>query len=412
MAPKKPKPDTAANMDGWIVIVLIVFALVCGAIAFLWWKAQVQLSLAQSRLEDLRSQTLREGQLVDRVRGDLIQSLHELAQQSLAGNSKQFLELAKSSFEKEHAQAQSQMEKLTTPLQGLLETYQKHVREIEKERQTGFARIEGEMKRMIESTALLSQETQGLKSALKRPHVRGRWGELQLRNCVELAGMSEFADVQFQDANEGDEQRLIPDMTVRMPGGRRVVVDAKTPLDAFLSALEATKDEQKSLEMGRHGRQVKEHVRKLSQKAYGENLKDSPDFTVMFLPNESFLYAALESVPDLVEYALQKKILIATPPTLIGLLKVIRFGWNEERLAENAARISAEGMELHKRLCDFVEAFVDLGKHLTKARTEYDSALSRLESRVIVQARRLEKLGAKSIKSLPEGMGESESTPS
>jgi DNA recombination protein RmuC len=190
-------------------------------------------------------------------------------------------------------------------------------------------------------------------------------------------------------------------MTVRRPGGRIVIVDAKTPLEAFMSSLEATHDEARASELVRHGRHVKDHVKKLSQKAYNENLKSAADFTIMFLPNESFLYAALETEPDLMEFAIQKKILIATPPTLIGLLKVIRYGWNEDKLAENAQRISEVGSELHKRVVDFVETFMDIGKHLAKAKTEYDAGLVRLESRVITQARRLEKLGAKSSKDLP-----------
>ncbi|MCB0385700.1 MAG: DNA recombination protein RmuC, partial [Bdellovibrionales bacterium] len=224
---------------------------------------------------------------------------------------------------------------------------------------------------------------------------------------IELAGMSEYSDVNFQDTTRMDDgQLLIPDMTVRMPGGRLVVVDAKTPLDAFIASLETTDPEVRDAEMIRHGRHVKEHIRRLSTRAYGETLDDSADFTVMFLPNESFLYAALESEPDLVEYALQRKVLIATPPTLIGLLKVIRFGWNEEKLAANAKLISDAGKELHKRVCDFIEAYTGVGKALDKARQEFDVGMMRLERRVLVQARRLEKLGAKSAKSLPDGLGE------
>src|SRR5690606_5405145 len=161
-------------------------------------------------------------------------------------------------------------------------------------------------------------------------NVRGRWGEVQLRNCVELAGMSEFADVTFQDAQQAkDGKTHIPDMTVRMPGGRVVIVDAKTPIDAFLAALETTDESERAAEMARHARHIKEHIKNLSSRAYTDNLKNSADFTVMFLPNESFLYAALEVEADIMELALQRKVLIATPPTLIGLLKVIRFGWNE-----------------------------------------------------------------------------------
>jgi DNA recombination protein RmuC len=189
-------------------------------------------------------------------------------------------------------------------------------------------------------------------------------------------------------------------MVVRMPGGRSVIVDAKTPIDAFLNSLEATTDEKRAAEMARHGRHVKEHVKRLSTRAYSEAVGESADFTVLFLPNESFLYAALEVEADIVEFALQKKVLIATPPTLIGLLKVIRYGWNEQKMAENAQRISEMGQELHKRICDFVETYVAVGKHLDKAREEFEKGRGRLESRLLVQARRFEALGAKSNKTL------------
>ena len=158
--------------------------------------------------------------------------------------------------------------------------------------------------------------------------------------------------------------------------------------------------------MLRHGQHVKNHIKQLSTKAYSEKLKNSADFTIMFLPNESFLYAALETQGDIIEFALERKILIATPPTLIGLLKVIRYGWNEQQLSENAKIISQVGTELHKRICDFVDAYSNVGKFLDKAQVEYHAGMTRLESRVLTQARRLERLGAKSHKSLPDGLGQ------
>ncbi|MBU0506413.1 DNA recombination protein RmuC, partial [bacterium] len=241
---------------------------------------------------------------------------------------------------------------------------------------------------------------------LRKPHIRGRWGEIQLKNCVELAGMSEYADFTVQSAQTTyDGKVLIPDMTVRMPGGHVVYVDSKAPLDAYMDSFEAKTDEEQAAALIRHGRQVKDHVKKLATKDYAANLEHSADFTVMFLPNESFLYAALEVESDLVEYALQQKILIATPPTFIGLLKVILYGWNEEKLARNAREISEAGRELHKRLVDFVEAFENVGKHLDKAKDEYEKGKSRLSSRVLVQARRMETLGIKSRKELPEPLG-------
>ena len=343
-------------------------------------------------------------------------SFRSLSLKALEGNNQQFLDLAQQILSKEVGNYQADMEKrdqgmklLLEPLKESLSKYQNFAQQIEVERQKAYIAIETELKRVTDTSISLSQTTAALKDALKKPHVRGRWGEVQLRNCIELAGMSEYSDVHFQTSTTiEDGQRLVPDMTVRMPGGRLVVVDAKTPLDAFISSLETTDPNVRATEMVRHGRHVKEHIKRLSSRAYEEALKDSADFTVMFLPNESFLYAALETESDLVEYALQKKVLIATPPTLIGLLKVIRYGWNEEKLAANAKEISDTGKELHKRICDFVEAYSGIGKALDRARDEFETGMMRLERRVLVQARRLEKLGAKSNKSLPEGMGDLE----
>ena len=376
-------------------------------------EKDIALSRAETQAENLKDSLEAERKLLETAEERLKDTFKSLASSALEGSSKQFLDLAKSQLNRESEVAKKELEKteqsienLVKPLSQVLEKYHGHVDSIEKQRQKSYFNIESELKKVIENTAMLSSETIALKNALKKPHVRGRWGEVQLKNCVELAGMSEFADVTFQDTTSDTEGRLhIPDMTVRMPGGRLIVVDSKTPIDAFLSSLEATTEEERTAEMARHGRHVKDHVKKLSSRAYTDALENSPDFTVMFLPNESFLYAALESEPDLMEYALQKKVLITTPPTLIGLLKVIRFGWNEEKLAENAIKISEAGTELHKRLVEFVEGYVAVGKSLEKAKAEYDKGLNRLERRLVSKAREMEQMGIKSSKDLPEGMG-------
>lgn len=343
----------------------------------------------------------------------LKQTFQALAHQTLEGQAKQFLNMAEQTLEKHTQAAKGDLDKrqqsihhLVVPLQTTLEALQKHTHELEKDRQSSYNLVFGELKRVTETSHMLSAETRALKDALKKPHIRGRWGEVQLKNCIELAGMSEYADVTFQDLNvDNDGKTLIPDLTVKMPGGRMVIVDAKTPLDAFIAALEAPTEELRTVEMARHGQQVKDHIKKLATKSYNDNLKDSADFTVMFLPNESFLYAALESQPDIVEFALEKKILIATPPTFIGLLKVIRYGWNEERLAANAEKIRDVGIELHKRAVDFADTYVTVGKHLSKANDAFELGLKRLNNRLIPQARKMEELGAKGSKALPESFG-------
>jgi len=368
---------------------------------------------AEAALKAEEDKLISEKKTLDEAKAKLNDAFKGLASNALEGNTKHFLSLAREYFEKHTETAKGDLSKrqesingLVNPLKETLEKYQAHLKEIEKERQKSYTSIELELKKVIETGSSLSSETRALKNALKKPHIRGRWGEIQLKNCVELAGMSEFCDFTLQDANkDGDGQLLIPDLTVKMPGERLVIVDSKAPLDAFLDALEANTDEERATETARHARQVKGHIKKLSTKAYSDNVGKSADFTVMFLPNESFLYAALEVEADLVEYALQKKILVATPPTFVGLLKVIRYGWNEKKLAQNAVEISEVGKELHKRVVDFVDGFMKIGKKITEAKDEYDIGMSRLNSRVIVQARKMEALGAKGKKDLPENLG-------
>jgi DNA recombination protein RmuC len=375
-----------------------------GIISVLFFACSVLLGL---RLLKAQSELARHEAMQFSVE-KLQETFKSTAQSALVGNSEQFLQLAKSTLEKESALNQKDLEKRKVeidgslePIRNLLTEYQRNLQALEKDRQRSYTQVETELKRIYEMGNSLTSETSALKNALKRPNVRGRWGEIQLRNCIELAGMSEFADVTFQDEHTtSDDQKLRPDMTVRMPGGRTVIVDAKTPIDAFLSALEELDPDKKAAEFLRHARHIKDHIKDLAKKAYPDHVKDSADFTIMFLPNESFLYAALEVEPDIVEFALQKKVLIATPPTLIGLLKVIRYGWNEAKLAENAQRISETGSELHKRLCEFVDGFVNIGKYLERAQTEYNTGLNRLKSRVIKKAFELEQLGAKSPKVL------------
>ncbi len=341
-------------------------------------------------------------------------SFKGLAAEALDLNNKQFLELAKQNLKNESLKNQGHIEKkyqafeeLVNPLKLSLNNYQQKVQNLEVERGKTFSKVESELQKISNLNLQLAKETSALKNALKKPHVRGRWGEVQLKNCIDIAGMSKFADVSFQNSTTTDDGiRYVPDMSVKMPGEKVIYVDAKTPIDAFLESLEASNDTDRDAQMLRHGQHVKNHIKQLSTKAYSDKLKNSADFTIMFLPNESFLYAALETQSDLIEFAIERKILIATPPTLIGLLKVIRYGWNEQSLSENAKVISQVGTELHKRICDFVEAYSNIGKFLDKAQVEYHAGLTRLESRVLTQARRLERLGAKSRKSLPDGLGQ------
>lgn len=386
-------------------------------LAIYFWRSRL-LALAELQLARNEVSTLSERvRLLDenmrsqqQSRVEISEAFKGIAASALESSMGQFLGMAQSSFKQaselsklDSEQRHKAMDAMIKPVSEALDRYQDQVRKLELDRQKAFQNIDSELKKVSESHFHLAKETTALKDALKRPHVRGRWGEVQLRNCIELAGMSEYVDVTFQESSMDEEgTRHIPDMVVRMPGGRSVIVDAKTPIDAFLTSLEANSEEQRAMHMARHSKHIKEHVKRLSTRAYSESIGDSADFTVLFLPNESFLYAALEVESDIVEFALQRKVLIATPPTLVGLLKVIRYGWSEQRMAENAQRISEMGQELHKRICDFTDAYMSVGKHLDRAKEEFDRGRSRLESRLLVQARKFEALGAKSNKELPE----------
>lgn len=380
-----------------LTILCLVLAVSLAAVGFFYIRLVKENAHIIREYDVLKIQSETEKSAWQKAEEQFRDTFKSLASTALEGNNQQFLHLAQNTFKQQGMAQEHNLNTVVSPLKEALERYQSQIVTGEKDRERVLATLDQELKH-------LTRTTTSLKDALKKPHVRGRWGEIQLKNCVEMAGLSEYSDFQIQHHTSDEAgNALYPDMTVRMPGGRLVVVDAKTPLEAFMSAIEATTDEQRNIEMARHGRHVKDHIKRLSQKSYYEHLPDAVDFTVMFLPNESFLYAALETEPDLVEFALQKKVLIATPPTFIGLLKVIRMGWSEQKLADNAKKISELGTELHKRICDFVDSYAAVGKHLEKASEEYNKGKARLESRVISQARRFESLGAKSHKSLGDG---------
>ncbi|MDB2426021.1 DNA recombination protein RmuC [bacterium] len=406
-------------MNNYQFIYLALFIITAAYCAYLLWDKKKLFKQYFEILEEKSALAAENVYLKDQIEKSqtkknqddeyLKSSFENLANELLDKNQKKFMEMAKTTLQTETDKSKQHLDKkqehielLLSPLKDTLNQYQKQLFDMEKSRGETFGKLENELTNLVKSNLKLSDNTLSLKNALKRPHVRGRWGEVQLKNCIELAGMSEHSDVIFQDAQNVDDKLLIPDMTVNMPGGGKVVVDAKTPIEAFIASIEAHTEEEKAKQVTRHGKHIKKHIQDLSSKEYQKNIKGSADFTVMFLPNESFLYAALEADPNIMEYAIERKILITTPPTLIGLLKVIHMGWNEKKLTENAQKISELGKELHKRVCDFTDSFQGLGTHLDKAKAEYDKSMSRLQKRVLVQTKRFEDLGVKSKKDLPE----------
>jgi DNA recombination protein RmuC len=301
------------------------------------------------------------------------------------------------------ARAAGEMEKRTLELRSLMEPMREklgkvesELEKIERERRESQGQL-GEMFRQVgDGLQALRLETGSLVGALKRPTTRGSWGEIQLRNVIEMAGMVSHCDFTEQTTIETDDGRLRPDVLVRLPGGKLIVVDSKVPLDAYLAATEATDDAERALHMARHARQTRDHITKLASKAYQSQLDSTPELVVMFIPSDGIYHAALSEDPALLEYGVEQQVLIATPTTLIALLRAVHYGWKQELIAKSAREIAETGRELHRRIARFAEPFARVGRQLGSAVNAYNEAVGSFESRVVPQLRRIEEAGAAS----------------
>ena len=358
----------------------------------------------------------------EEARQQLQSEFAKLAWDALGKNSEQFLNIADAKFKAaEQAATQattSEMDKrrqaigeLVAPLSEQLKKYEEVLHKIEQDRVGAYSKIYEQVQTMQESIRQsnesqenLRKETRNLVTALRQPSTRGRWGEQQLRRVVEMAGMIEHCDFDQQVTVEGSEGRLRPDVIVHLPGEKNIVVDAKVPLDALLYAIEAEDDDSRRGHLKDHVRQLRSHVDQLAAKAYWEQFDNSPDFVVAFIPGDSLLAAAFEQDPEIFEYAINKSVLLATPTTLIALLKAVAFGWQQESLAEGAREVRQIGREMYKRLITFANHMLRTGKSLNSAVDAYNKAVGSLERSVLPQARRFEELGVitKSDNSLDE----------
>jgi DNA recombination protein RmuC len=285
---------------------------------------------------------------------------------------------------------------IVTPVREKLGRMEDEIGRLERERRQAQGELAQMIRHLGEGVGTLRQETGNLVAALKRPTTRGSWGEIQLRNVVEMAGMVAHCDFVEQRTIQTGDGTLRPDMLVRLPGGKLVVVDSKVPLDAYLSALEATGEDDRELHVTRHARQTREHIAKLASKGYQRQFDSTPEFVVMFVPSDGIYQAALAQDPALIEYGVQQQVLMATPTTLIGLLWAVHYGWRQELIAESAREIAESARELHSRLGRFVEPLAKVGRQLDSAVSAYNEAVGSFDHRVIPQVRRIEQAGAAS----------------
>ncbi len=367
---------------------------------------RTQLSTAQACLAGLRAELTKEREaaaeklaVLDDAQRKLAETFQALSAEALRRNNASFLELANTSLERFQETAKGDLEKrqtaiteLVKPVRESLDKVDAKIQEIEKTRAGAYEALSEQVRAMMEAQGQLRTETSHLARALHSPVVRGRWGEVQLRRVVEMAGMLSHCDFIEQASVTTEGGRLRPDLVVRLPGGRQIVVDAKAPLAAYLEAMDAPDGETRSQKLNAHAGQIRAHIESLTRKAYWEQFDQAPEFVVLFLPGESFFSAALERDPALIEYGTERKVILATPTTLISLLKAVFYGWRQQNLAENAEEISRLGRELYKRVADMGGYLEKVGRSLNGAVENFNKLAANTESRVLVTARKFREL--------------------
>jgi DNA recombination protein RmuC len=341
--------------------------------------------------------------LLEDAKTNLTDAFKALSADALNSNKKELIESAKTVLEGYQKLSSGSLDKhkeeidgLIKPLKEQLNKYENQITEMAKERSGQYTSLQDMVKQLMSSERNLKDETSKLVNALRAPQARGHWGEITLRRVVEHAGMSEHCDFVEQESRDSESGRLRPDMIINLPDNRKIIVDAKAPIKAFLEALEQTTEADRDRKLADHARHVRDRVKELSKKAYWDQFDEAPDFVVMFLPGEQFLGAAVLKDPDIFDDAFSQKVIIATPATLIAILKSAAYGWRQEKLAENAIQISEEGKRLYERISTFVTHLADVGKKLDGSVASYNRAIGSLETRVIVSARKMKELGATS----------------
>jgi DNA recombination protein RmuC len=387
-------------------ILIIVIAVAALAATAGWLAARVR---SQRRITQLETTLDLERAAAGEKLAELEKTFSALSQQALQSNSQSFLQLAEQSLQRFQVQAKGELEQkekavenMVKPIREALEKAEQQIRAMENERRQAYGALHKHLETLTETQQLLHGETRNLVQALRRPEVRGQWGEMTLKRLVELAGMVEHCDFYEQEQVSDEEGRLRPDMIVRMPDRREVVVDAKTPLDAYLSAVEASDPETRKKHLEQHARNLRARVRELAAKAYWSRFAHAPEFVVLFIPGEQFLGAALDVDRDLLEDALRQKIILTTPTSFVALLRAVAYGWRQELLAANAEQIRQIGEDLYNRLATFSEHLARLGQSLDGAVTRYNQSVGSFQAKVLPGARRFTELGFSGAKPLQE----------